>query len=186
MQVGISWMRGSPAHQTFRATRLRARGKRSSIVSRLDLFTLGPEVKRSGEYRPGENASGPSDAVAGEQPLSHNLRKQRQIRPQPDRENAFARASGGGDGTGGEPSLPRKLLICFGRPPTSNLVPAESRTGSAAVRFQRRAHFPERAMRQPVRFAQSGHQEVPMYVLRRAVRSEGSSRSPPSSHAARW
>jgi hypothetical protein len=28
------------------------------------------------------------------------------IRPQPDRENAFARASGGGDGTDVEPSLP--------------------------------------------------------------------------------
>jgi hypothetical protein len=27
------------------------------------------------------------------------------IRPQPDRENAFARASGGGDGTGIEPSV---------------------------------------------------------------------------------
>ena len=33
------------------------------------------------------------------------------IRPQPDRENAFEKASGGGKGTAGEPSLGRKLFI---------------------------------------------------------------------------
>ena len=32
------------------------------------------------------------------------------IRPQPDRENAFARSGGGGDGSGGEPSPVTKLL----------------------------------------------------------------------------
>ena len=43
-------------------------------------------------------------------PTRITLENNGKIRPQPDRENAFAGASGGGDGPGDEPSLPAKLL----------------------------------------------------------------------------
>ena len=39
------------------------------------------------------------------------LKKNEKIRPQPDRENAFKGATGGGKGNAVEPSLPRKSLI---------------------------------------------------------------------------
>jgi len=38
------------------------------------------------------------------------LENNEKFRPQPDRENAFAGASGGATGTAGEPSLGTKLL----------------------------------------------------------------------------
>jgi hypothetical protein len=60
---------------------------------------------RSGEYRPVETTLGPLGTGADAQPLPHNPRKQQKIRPQRDRENGFSRASGGGDGTGVEPSF---------------------------------------------------------------------------------
>jgi hypothetical protein len=44
-------------------------------------------------------------------PCRITLENNEKIRPQPDRENAFARASGGGDGPDVEPSPPFKALI---------------------------------------------------------------------------
>jgi len=44
-------------------------------------------------------------------PTRVTLENNGKIRPQPDRENAFAGASGGGDGSEIQPSLARKLLI---------------------------------------------------------------------------
>ncbi len=45
-------------------------------------------------------------------PSRITLENNEKIRPQPDRENAFARASGGGDGPGIQPSLVDAALIC--------------------------------------------------------------------------
>jgi len=44
-------------------------------------------------------------------PSRITLENNGKIQPQPDRENAFARASGGGDATGIQPSLPPKPLF---------------------------------------------------------------------------
>ena len=45
-------------------------------------------------------------------PARITLKTTEKHRPQPDRENAFARASGGGGGSGVERSLPPKSLLC--------------------------------------------------------------------------
>ena len=45
-------------------------------------------------------------------PCHITLENNGKIRPQPDRENAFARASGGGDGPDIQPSLVDAALIC--------------------------------------------------------------------------
>jgi hypothetical protein len=44
-------------------------------------------------------------------PSHITLENNGKIRPQPDRENSCMRASGGGNGTRVEPSLPNRLLI---------------------------------------------------------------------------
>ena len=46
-------------------------------------------------------------------PSRITLENNGKIRPQPDRENAFAGASGGGDGSGGEPSLTSAGYLAF-------------------------------------------------------------------------
>ena len=45
-------------------------------------------------------------------PCRITLENNEKIRPQPDRENAFARASGGGNGSDIQPSLVDAALIC--------------------------------------------------------------------------
>src|SRR6056297_1407665 len=71
---------------------------------------------RSGEYPLREAAFGPPSAAAGAQPLPHNPRKQRKIRPQSDGESAFAKVSGGSDATGVERSLSHKPWFSHSSP----------------------------------------------------------------------
>ena len=67
-------------------------------------------------------------------PTRITLENNAKIRPQPDRENAFARASGGGNGTAVQPSLGRKLLKLMNRQPFGNPFGANA-TGIQLVRF---------------------------------------------------
>jgi hypothetical protein len=62
---------------------------------------IGPERPLLGHLAPGPVLS----------PSGITLEYNGKIRPQPDRENAFARASGGGDGPDIQPSLPTKSLF---------------------------------------------------------------------------
>ena len=55
--------------------------------------------------------------MAGEQPARITLENNGKIRPAPDRENAFARASGGGDGSDVEPSPSLNALIILKNTP---------------------------------------------------------------------
>ena len=81
-----------------------------SVLSRI--HQIGAVI-RSGEYRPGENRFGGSARSSVFSPSRITRENNEKIRPQPDRENAFAGASGGGNGTAVEPSLGRgrKALV---------------------------------------------------------------------------
>ena len=57
------------------------------------------------EYQLRENASGPFSQGPVPSPVRITLENKGKIRPQLDRENGFAESSGGGSGTGVEPSL---------------------------------------------------------------------------------
>jgi hypothetical protein len=59
-------------------------------------------------------------------PTRITLQYNEKIRPQPDRENAFAGASGGGDATGGERSLDPNHLISFAPPVNSSPIRCKS------------------------------------------------------------
>ena len=63
-----------------------------SVLSRI--HQIGAVI-RSGEYRPGENRFGGSARSSVFSPSRITLEYNEKIRPDPDRENAFARASGG-------------------------------------------------------------------------------------------
>ncbi|WP_438362899.1 hypothetical protein, partial [Nioella halotolerans] len=54
---------------------------------------------------------GSNRAVTVFSPTRITLEYNEKFRPQPDRENAFAGASGGAEGTGGERSLAPKILL---------------------------------------------------------------------------
>ena len=68
----------------------------------------GPENIGPERPLPGHLAQGPVLS-----PSRITVEKNGKIRPQPDRENAFARASGGGNATGSEPSPLSRTLILF-------------------------------------------------------------------------
>lgn len=68
-------------------------------------------VIRSGEYRPGETAFGTPVARAVFSPSRPTLENNENFREQTGAEKHFPRASGGGDGSERQPSLPIKLSI---------------------------------------------------------------------------
>ena len=77
------------------------------------------------------------------------------IRPQPDRENSFSRASGGGDGSDVEPSLPPKSLI-FHNMKIDALSP---RPATAFFSLHVTGSEPKRPYLQEIRSSQAGDQE---------------------------
>jgi len=77
---------------------------------------------RSGEYRPKRTLPGLFAWVPVFSFSRINPETNGKIRPQPDRENSFYKASGGADATGIKPSLGRKLLILLRRIAGSNVT----------------------------------------------------------------
>jgi hypothetical protein len=79
-------------------------GKHRDYSALLALHQMRAVIS-SGEYRPRETTSGPHGTWASAQPSRITLKTSGKFRPQPDRENAFAGASGGGDGPDIQPSF---------------------------------------------------------------------------------